>query len=65
MQDRINEDDKLWTTVASPESVSSGIRVDISNWNCEGNILGKLGTSKLFLSDSKMLGAAEYSKLGE
>ena len=51
--------------MASPESVSDGMRVNRSNWNCEGIILGKLGSSKPFLSDNKMLGAADYSKLGE
>ena len=47
------------------ESVSVGIRVDSSNWNCEGIILGKFGSSNLVLFDNKMLGAADYSKLGE
>ena len=62
---KINEGDKLWSTVAITESVSDGIKVENSNWNSEGIILGISDDKTLVLYYSTILGVYNFCKIVE
>ena len=54
---------KLWTTVTSTESIYDSTRIDNSDVNSEGNLLGIYDDAKLGLSDNKMIGVSEFFKI--
>ena len=65
LKDTNKEGDRVWTTMASNDSVSDIIRVETSDGNSEDNLRRISDDVTLGLSNNTMIGVDDSYKLGE